>query len=261
MSGLRWVRASNPGPFTLDGTRTYVVGLDRVAVVDPGPDLEEHVRAVVALVRSASHVSLVLTHGHADHAGAVDRLVPTLGRTMSEPVPVLGAGHVRARPPDPRRGIDTDAGPLLAVPSPGHTRDHLCFHWPAARALFAGDHLMGRGDTTWVAEYSGCVADYLTSLARLRRLPLDVIHPAHGPSLHDPAEAFERFAAHRRARIEAVEAVLTRRPDADDEELFVEIYGDSVPPGLGEAARRSLRALREYVDTRGGGGLSSPLRP
>jgi glyoxylase-like metal-dependent hydrolase (beta-lactamase superfamily II) len=111
---------------------------------------------------------------------------------------------------------------------------------------------MGQGDTTWVAEYAGCVADYLASLQRLRTLPLDVLHPAHGPSLHDPSEAFARFAAHRRGRIEAVQAVLTRRPDADEDALFAEIYGESVPPGLEAAARQSLRALREYVDTKGG---------
>lgn len=252
------MRADNPGPFTLDGTRTYVVGREQVAVLDPGPDLEDHVRNVVALVREARRVTLVLTHGHPDHAGAVERLLTRLAAAGHRQVEVVGAGHVRARLPDPVRGVFTDSGPLLAVATPGHTRDHLCFHWPAASALFAGDHLMGRGDTTWVAEYPGCVADYLASLNRLRTLDLAVVHPAHGPSLDDPGAVLARFEAHRRARIDAVRAALNRRPDADEDALFEAVYGSTVPAELEGAAREALRALREFVDSEGGGGISSP---
>lgn len=255
MSALRWTRADNPGPFTLDGTRTYVVGARRVAVVDPGPDLEDHVRAVLALVRDAEHVTLVPTHGHPDHAGSIDRLVSLLGRGRR--VEVSGAGHPRSVRPDPVRGIFTDAGALLAVPTPGHTSDHLALHWPAERALFAGDLLLGEGDTTWVAEYPGCVADYLQSLARVRTLELDVVYPGHGPDLDDPAAALDRHEAHRRARIDRVRAVLAEEPSLGDDALYRAVYGDTVPSGLEHAARASLAALREYVDSRGGDGLSS----
>jgi glyoxylase-like metal-dependent hydrolase (beta-lactamase superfamily II) len=259
LSALRWIRADNPGPFTLDGTRTYVVGRRHVAVLDPGPDLDEHVRGVFALVRDAERIVLVLTHGHPDHAGSVDRLVAMLARRDPGRVEVVGAGHHRARSPDPVRGVFTDAGPLLAVPTPGHTPDHLTYHWPDSRALFAGDHLMGSGDTTWVAGYPGCVADYFASLRRLRGLDLAVIHPAHGPSLDDPAGALDRFERHRRARIQAVRDVLAADPGAGEDALYEAVYGDSVPAGLERAAREALRAVREYVDTEGGPGISSPV--
>ncbi len=255
MSALRWLRAPNPGPFTLDGTRTYVVGQRRVAVVDPGPDLEDHVRGIVALVRDAEHVTLVPTHGHDDHAGSVERLVQRLGRARR--VEVVGAGHPLAARPDPVRGIFTDAGPLLAVPTPGHTVDHLAFHWPEGRALFAGDLLLGEGDTTWVGEYAGCVADYLQSLARVRVLSLERVYPAHGPDLTDPTDAIRRHEAHRRTRIEQVREAMDREPGLDEEALFAAVYGDRVPAGLERAALASLRALREYVDSEGGGPLSS----
>jgi glyoxylase-like metal-dependent hydrolase (beta-lactamase superfamily II) len=257
MSALRWVRADNPGPFTLDGTRTWVVGRSQVAVVDPGPALEAHVRAVLALIGEAESVTLVLTHGHPDHAGAVDRLVEALSTAGRSSVGVMGSGHPLARRPHAVRGVFTDAGPLLAVPTPGHTRDHLAFHWPSESALFAGDHLAGHGDTTWVAGYPGCVADYLRSLNRIRNLALKVIHPAHGPSLTEPVAALDRFEAHRRARIDAVRAAVTDHPDADEDELFRIVYGDSVPDGLEQAALESFRAVREYVDTEGGDGVSS----
>jgi glyoxylase-like metal-dependent hydrolase (beta-lactamase superfamily II) len=223
-----------------------------VAVVDPGPDVESHVRAVASALAAARRVTLVLTHGHADLAGAVDALVGAL----SEEPRVVGVGHPRARSAG-AGGVPTDRGTLVPVPTPGHTEDHLAWHWPERRALFAGDHLLGAGDTTWVAGYRGCVADYLASLDHVRALDLEVIYPAHGPPLADPADAVERHRAHRVARIDAVRRVLAEHPRAANEQLYRAVYGDRVPPGLEAAARRALSALREYVDTHGPGGVSS----
>lgn len=244
MGAVRGLRADNPGPFTLDGTRTWVVGHDRPAIIDPGPDVERHVRAVVSLVENAERVSVLLTHGHADHAGGLDSLLEKLG--AERPVLVFGAGHPAVGPVPPA-GIETDAGSLFALATPGHTPDHLAFHWPEARALFSGDHVLGQGDTTWVADYSGCVADYLESLDRLRELDLDVIYPGHGPPITDPAAALDRFERHRRDRIETVRGVLAEEPGATMDQLYERVYGDTVPPGLERAARQSLAALREFV--------------
>lgn len=143
--------------------------------------------------------------------------------------------------------VGTDEGDLVAIATPGHTEDHLCFEMPSRRALFAGDLLLGRGDTTWVAEYPGCVADYLRSLDRLRTRDIGVIYPAHGPPLTDPTDALDRYARHRRTRIESVRAVLKRRPDAELDEVLTAVYGDSVSPQMMSAARRSLGALVEHV--------------
>ena len=148
----------------------------------------------------------------------------------------------------------------MAVHTPGHTRDHLCLHWPDARALFAGDMVLGRGDTTWVAEYSGCVADYLASLERLAAMDLDVIHPAHGPDLEDPATTLRRYRDHRLARVEQVRQALEaaresgsapaaaapRSPEAV-EAVLESVYGGTIPSGLRGAARESVVALLEYV--------------
>ena len=144
--------------------------------------------------------------------------------------------------------VDTELGPLVAVHTPGHTEDHLCFHLPSQGALFAGDLLLGTGDTTWVAEYSGCVADYFDSLARLRELALRVIYPGHGPPLDDPAEAIDRFERHRRERVAQVEEALAAMSSDDLEHLLELVYGDSIPAGLHGAAIRSLGALVDYVN-------------
>jgi glyoxylase-like metal-dependent hydrolase (beta-lactamase superfamily II) len=238
-----FLNAGNAGPFTLDGTRTYLVGRDTVAIIDPGPDVEDHVRALACAVAAAADVKIVLTHGHPDHAGAVRALAERTGASVYGPD---GIGDVTQVIRDGDR-IETDQGSLVAVHTPGHTREHLCLLWVERSALFAGDHLLGQGDTTWVAEYPGCVADYLSSLERLRTLDLDVVYPAHGPPLQDPTAAIDRFDHHRRARIRQVEEALARHPTADARRLLEVVYGDSLPRGMESPALQSLGALLEYV--------------
>ncbi len=259
MDGLRSLRADNAGPFTLDGTRTWILGRRRVAVIDPGPDVEDHVRAVVRSVAAADEVVIALTHGHPDHAGGVDALLAAL-RDRGDPgrpargdggvtVRVVGSGHAAARPLRAGDRVSTDAGQLVCIPTPGHTRDHVSYHHPDAGTLFAGDLVLGEGDTTWVAEYPGCVADYLGSLDRVQTLGLRTIHPTHGPVIHDPDATIERYRAHRIARIEAVRAVRVRQPDASFVEVYDEVYGEEVPGDVRAAAEASLRVLLHHVDT------------
>ncbi len=258
---LRWIRANNPGPFTLDGTRTYIVGHRQVAVIDPGPDMDSHVRAVALAVADADEVTVLLSHGHGDHSDGVSGLMELLPRAS-----LVGHGHADCAPiPEAAmaEGVsgtavaETDAGAILAISTPGHTRDHLCFHWPAARTLFAADMVLGQGDTTWVAEYSGCVADYLGSLDRLEALELDRVFSAHGPVIEDVPGVWRWYRAHRLSRIESTRTALretgvTARqaaaPGAIDDFLD-RIYGGTIPAGLRGAARDSLRAVLDYLES------------
>lgn len=194
----------------------------------------------------ATTVRVVLTHGHSDHAAAATALSGLLGCEVWGPAGLEAV----TRPLADGERVPTDAGDLVAVSTPGHTRDHLAFHWPCRRALFAGDLLLGRGDTTWVAEYPGCVGDYLASLDRVAALDLEVIYPAHGPPLEDPGTALRRFREHRTARIRQVAQALEADPDAEPEDLLEVVYGPRIPADLRRAAVRSLAALAEYV--RGG---------
>lgn len=235
------VTASNPGPFTLDGTRTHLVGRERVAVVDPGPDDRDHLDALLEQVADATSVVILVTHSHEDHAGGA----PTLARELDAEVVGYGPG---ARPPDPKATIETDQGHLRPVETPGHAREHLAFHWPRGGAIFPGDLILGQGDTTWVGAYPGCVADYLESLEALRALGAEVIYPAHGPPVRDVPETLERYESHRRERIRQVEQARAAAPGATAEELVRKIYGNEVPHDLMPAARKSVEAILVHLD-------------
>jgi glyoxylase-like metal-dependent hydrolase (beta-lactamase superfamily II) len=209
-------------------------------VVDPGPDVDAHVRAVSSLLEGAEQVVILLTHEHGDHAGSAKRLAALTGCR------VLGAGPVERILGDGET-VTTDAGDLVALHTPGHVQGHLCFLWRERRALFAGDLVLGAGDTTWVAGYPGCVADYLESLERVRGLGLRRIYPAHGDPIDDVDARLVRFEAHRRARIAQVAALLRRRPGATRRDILETVYGSAVPPGLHAAALESVSAILDYL--------------
>ena len=236
----RVVKAANPGPFTLDGTRTYIVGRATRAVIDPGPDDPGHLGALRAAVAGARRVTVLVTHDHADHSGCARALADALG------APLLGPCRGADGPLADGDAVETDQGRLVAVDTPGHCAGHLSFHWPRARALFAGDLMLGEGSTTWVGEYRGCVRDYLASLERVEALGLSVIHPAHGPPLEEVPSALAAYREHRLARIEQAELARRNHPDATPAQLVTTIYGDELPPLLRDAAEASIAAMLDY---------------
>ena len=241
MTRPRVVAASNPGPFTLDGTRTHIVGRDVAAVIDPGPDDPGHLRALRAAVAGAHRVTVLVTHDHADHSGCARALADALG------APLLGPCRDADGPLADGDPVATDQGDLVAVDTPGHCAEHLCFHWPRWRALFAGDLVLGEGSTTWVGEYRGCVRDYLASLERVEALAPRVIYPAHGPPLEDVPGTLAAYREHRLARIEQAELAQREHPGATPAQLVTTIYGDELPPRLRDAAESSIAAMLDYL--------------
>lgn len=205
--------------------------------------------AVAVALEGAESVAVLVTHGHPDHAPGAQPLARAL-QAAGVPAEVLGPPGVDGveRALGDGDVVPTDEGGLIAVETPGHARAHLSFHWPDRGALFAGDLLLGKGDTVWVGEYAGSVADYLRSLERVRALEVRVIYPAHGAPLTDPGDALDRFAAHRRERIRQVEAALAERPGADAEQLLELVYGAALPSGARRAALLSMEALKAHVE-------------
>lgn len=249
------VRAGNRGPFTLDGTRTYLVGEEQVAVIDPGPDVAEHIRALSHALESASEVHILLTHRHSDHSGGAPGLARRLGVPVYAPA---GYSLPTSAPPSESAVVlrtltegavvSTDAGDLLVVPTPGHAPEHVAFHWPNEEAIFVGDLVLGKGVTTWVGEYLGCVEDYLQSLDRILSLEPGILYPTHGPPVRNPPATIRRFRAHRLKRLREVQKAREAYPEAGADELARRIYGGDVPEKLAEAACSAVEAALFHLD-------------
>ena len=228
------VRADNPGPFTLDGTNSWVIGRDPAWVVDPGPDLPAHVEELAAEVSGRGGLGgVALTHRHADHAEAVPALLAVAG-----PAPLgAAAGDV-----DVRLGDGDALGPLVAVPTPGHSPDHQAL--VAGPVCFCGAAVLGEG-SVYVAPGPGSLAGYLAALRRLRALPLEVLCPGHGPPVDDPAAKLDEYLDHRLDRERRLVTALEKGLRGTDE-LLDEVWDDA-PLALRPAAAVTLRAHLEKL--------------
>lgn len=243
------VRADNPGPFTLEGTNTWLIGRDPCWVVDPGPPaLERHVAHVAAEVRARGGLAgIALTHAHADHSGAVDALADAWGE-----VPVAAAAweHATVRLADGDR-----FGPLTALATPGHSTDHLAFL--TGRTLFSGDAVLGRG-SVFVFPDPGAMRGYLAALERLAGHELDVICPGHGPLVDDPHAVIRRYREHRMEREQRLVAALCDGLRSTGE-LLDRVWSDA-PPALRGAATVTLAAHLDKLGEEGRlpGGVERP---
>jgi len=248
-----WVKtvvAANPGPLTLDGTRTYILGPAPCLVIDPGPDLADHLDAVEVALGTLDVAALCITHHHADHAaGAADlvlRLAAPLAATPES------AERAALDPPDlPLTAGSTlsfGGGRLEVVPAPGHCADHVCFHWADARALFTGDTVLGEG-TSMIAPPEGDMAAYMATLERLARLDLSIIYPGHGPEVYEPAEKLAEYIEHRLERERQVLDALAEGLHTAAE-IRARVYEDLDPRLYGAAEGSVLAHLAKLVDER-----------
>ena len=212
--------------------------------------MESHVRALSAALEPAEGARILLTHGHRDHAGAALRLAERTGASLLVPISyeLPEGSEIAVRGLREGDRVSTDQGDLVVLEVPGHSRDHLAFRWAEGDAVFVGDVLLGKGNTTWVGEYPGCVQDYLNSLNKLEALGAGVFYPAHGPALSDPSLALERFRCHRLDRLEEVRIARASYPGASPEELAEVIYGGEIPEKLAKAALASLGAALFHLD-------------
>ncbi len=224
--------APNPGPMTLEGTNTYVVGRDPAVVIDPGPDDAGHIEAVRREAGTRGGIGTVLlTHDDADHLAGVELL-----------------GIEPARPAD-GEGI---AG-LTAVATPGHAAEHLSFLLPdddGRFACFCGDLILGEGSTiVGPRRLGGSLADYMHSLERLRELDLTILYPGHGPEVRDPRAKIEEYVEHRMMRERRLLAAL-ERGERSRGALLAEVW-DDVPDQLRPAAAIAMEAHLEKLEEEG----------
>jgi glyoxylase-like metal-dependent hydrolase (beta-lactamase superfamily II) len=232
------VRAENPGPFTLTGTNSWIIGRDPAWLVDPGPALAGHVEALAAEIAGRGGLGgIALTHDHSDHAEAVHAIRERFaGATLA-----AARGDVDVRLEEGSR-----AGPLEAVRTPGHAPDHLAF--VSGGLAFTGDAVLGEG-SVFVFPYPGALAAYLEGLERLRGRELELLLPGHGPPVHDPASKLGEYVSHRLERERRLLAALDEGKRSVDE-LLDDVWDDA-PAALRPAATWTLAAHLDKLEAEG----------
>lgn len=220
-------------------------------MIDPGPDEEDHIRALSHALEPAREIRILLTHRHTDHAGGAVSLARATGALLFGPVSCRPPGDSGVPFQVLVEGdeIPTDEGVVTALEIPGHAKDHLAFFWEPAGALFVGDLMLGKGDTTWVGEYLGCVGDYLDSLDKVESFGAKVLYPGHGPPSVEPASRVALFRRHRLRRVEQVRSARLENPGAGAGELAALIYGGEIPDKLVRAAVASVEATLFHLDS------------
>jgi glyoxylase-like metal-dependent hydrolase (beta-lactamase superfamily II) len=263
--GIRRLLAPNPGPFTFTGTVSYIVGRGKVAIIDPGPQDEAHISALLDAVRDETVSHILVTHTHRDHSPAAAAIKAATGallygegphrpsRTLHVgESPRLDSGGDQAFHPDVRLNegdlITGKGWALESVATPGHTANHLAFGLQGSDILFSGDHVMG-WSTTIVAPPDGSMQDYMRSLFKLQGRAEATYLPGHGPVIRDAPVYVQHLIQHREGREAAVLRQLSQG-EADIPTLVREIYVGLDPRLIG-AAGLSVLAHLEDLTTRG----------
>jgi len=249
---IRRVIANNPGPFTYVGTGTYIVGRGEVAVIDPGPAMDDHLEAILRAIEGERVTHIFLTHHHLDHSPLAAPLAARTGATIYG-CPLSKAHgpaevQMEAGDDDSFRVDQTVCGggvfegkgwTLEAIPTPGHTSSHICYALKEENALFCGDHIMG-WSTTVISPPDGDMGDYFRSLETVRARGFTTLWPTHGPPIREVEPFIDAYIAHRRAReaqiLAALESGMTHI-----REMVTVLYKD-VDPRLHPAAAHSVLA-------------------
>ena len=244
MELVKKITAPNPGVFTGGGTNTYLVGREDLTLIDPGPNIKEHIDEIIRAGENKIKRILV-THTHTDHSPAALPIskvldVPMYGRLIDGesswedetfiPDVILNDADI----------IKTDEYTLEVIHTPGHASNHLCFLIKELNCLITGDHIM-EGSTVVIGPPDGNMADYLESLNKLFKYKIDCLAPGHGNFMYEPKKVIESIIRHRLSREAKVLRRLEDVGDIDLESLTAIVY-DDVPEQLHPIAKFSLEA-------------------
>jgi glyoxylase-like metal-dependent hydrolase (beta-lactamase superfamily II) len=260
--GISRVVANNPGPFTFKGTGVYIVGGTDVAVIDPGPDMPEHVEALKRALAGKRVTHILVTHCHSDHSPAAKPLKEWSGAKTYAFGP-HGSGY-DASEAKVEAGGDMDFmsdvrvkdGEIISgngftfecVHTPGHTSNHMCYALREEKALFTGDHIMG-WSTTVVTPPDGNMAQYIASVRKLETRDDAVLYPTHGAPVTDPKPFLAAYVAHRLDRERQVIAAIRDGLDTIPA-MVARMYAD-VDKRLHPAASRSVLAHLIQLENEG----------
>lgn len=275
------VTVNNPGPFTFHGTNSYIVGRDALAVIDPGPEDDAHLRTLLAAIggRPVSHI--FVSHTHRDHSPLAARLAAETGATVAAEGPHRSARPLRIGEINPLdASADTDFEPdivlrdgdmiegdgwaIRTVHTPGHTANHAAFALEGTGILFSADHVMAWA-TTIVAPPDGAMADFMESLEKLLERDDGIYLPGHGGAVARPAQFLRGLRTHRKMRERAIVERL-RAGDRTIADMVRVIYRDTDPRLHGAAGLSVLAHLEDLVaqgraDTEGAPAIDGIFAP
>jgi glyoxylase-like metal-dependent hydrolase (beta-lactamase superfamily II) len=241
---IRRVVANNPGLMTGPGTNTYLVGIDEVAVIDPGPDTNKHIDAIIGASMRERVKWVLLTHTHPDHWPAAAKIAKKTGAVLGGFSPFPKSDEVDLKLDLVLTDGDAIEGTefrLEALHTPGHAPNHLCFWLEEERVLFTGDHVLNGTTTVVNPDRGGDMRQYLASLDRLRKIKrVGRICPGHGDVVEDPAALLDDYVKHRKARERQILKLVSAQPQTISK-LVDAIYVDT-PDGLVEMAQKQVHA-------------------
>jgi glyoxylase-like metal-dependent hydrolase (beta-lactamase superfamily II) len=259
---IRRLTAGNAGPFTFHGTNTYIIGEKRLTIIDPGPDDDAHMAALIAAIKQADVVTILVTHTHIDHSPLAAKLKLKTGARIAGCAPhfnfrdlslgetnFLDASSDKVYQPDWHMqdgdSVESDIGLIQAVATPGHTANHLCFALNDHGIVFSGDHVMG-WSTSIVAPPDGAMAAYMASLDRLIDRNDTLFLPGHGGAIDAPNRFMRGLRSHRRMRAKAIADLMSDEgiviPD-----LVLALYTGLDPRLRGAAALSVFAHLEDLV--------------
>lgn len=279
--GVVRVTVNNPSPFTFHGTNSYIVGDDTLAVIDPGPEDEQHLAALLRAIRGRPVSHIFVTHTHRDHSPLARRLREETGAATAAEGPHRAARPLRIGETSPLDAandeafrpditladgavIQGDGWAIRAIHTPGHAANHAAFALEGTGLLFSGDHVMAWA-TTVVAPPGGSMSDYMASLDKLIERSDRRFLPGHGGPVENPAAFMRGLKGHRKMRERAILERL-RGGDRTIAEMVAAIYRDTDPrlhgaAGLSVLAHLEDLVARGLVETEGELGIDSVLRP
>ena len=258
--GLRRILAPNPSPMTYRGTNTYLVGTTDIAVIDPGPNSEPHLEAILSALLPGQRIThIIVTHSHLDHSPLARPLadrcgapVLAFGDSLAGRSSIMrdlaasglvagGEGVDHAFRPDQLvqdgETVSAEGWTLEVIHTPGHLGNHIALGWEDV--CFTGDHVMGWASSL-VSPPEGDLTDFMRSCHRLRNRNWSVFHPGHGAPVTNPDARLDWLITHRLSREASIREALSDGP-ATARALAERIYTET-PPALMGAAERNVFA-------------------
>lgn len=241
---VRRILGRNPGPMTGPGTNSYLIGNERLCLLDPGPADEQQLQSFLDAIGGRELVYILLTHTHGDHSPGAGPLAARTGAELiGLPAPdAPGQDHSFKPERQWKHGDQLDLGEysMELIHTPGHVSNHLCYLLKEEKLLFTGDHVL-QGTTPVILPPDGDMAEYLRSLQILQQRDLRYLAPGHGELMTDPQKEIAALISHRLGREQKIVDCLASLGQASLDELVVPAY-DDVPEQLIPWAKRTLLA-------------------